>query len=197
MVLNKLRPELEKISSSLALPLFKIGLKPHHLTIAGLLLSCLSLLSFLLERPYGHLALISAIILSSLMDVLDGALARISKTVSKKGSFTDSLADRIADTIFILAVLPLGTASSLSSLLFLATSLIVSYTRAKGESLGVTLSGVGLMERGERIILLIIALAIDIPFNGFLEYALWAGSLLNIYTIVQRARSVMKAIASS
>jgi CDP-diacylglycerol--glycerol-3-phosphate 3-phosphatidyltransferase len=107
----------------------------------------------------GHLHLaIVLLILTGFHDLLDGPVAKASGTVSVRGAFFDSVTDRVADILILggvawyLASTHPGHAVLLPFAVLGATSL-VSYQRAKAESLGISARG-GLMERAERMILL-------------------------------------------
>ena len=95
------------------------------------------------------------LLISSLLDMVDGLVARTHGRVSRLGAFLDSTCDRIADFLFILGLYLLlkDDMCRIMLLTLLFGSNLVSYARARAESLGVTtMSGVGLMERPERII---------------------------------------------
>ena len=99
-----------------------------------------------------------------LMDTLDGVVAKAAGTASKRGAFFDSVADRVADALIFGGMawyLASGHNPRLALLPFaiLGVSAVISYERAKAESLGYDAKG-GLMERAERLILLGIALAL-------------------------------------
>jgi CDP-diacylglycerol--glycerol-3-phosphate 3-phosphatidyltransferase len=131
----------------------------------------------------GGLALV---ILAALPDMLDGALAKASNTASQRGAFFDSVVDRVTDSILFggvawyfaseksahLALLPMA---------IMGVSSLISYERAKAESLGLNAKG-GLMERAERIIVLCIGLL----FGSFLVLILWIMLGLTIATAIQR-----------
>lgn len=119
-------------------------------------------------------------------DLLDGAVAKAAGPGTPRGSFIDSVADRVSDALLLggvawylaanrgaeLAVLPLGV---------LAATMLVSYERAKAESLGFDARG-GLMERGERMV----ALGIGLLFDGALVVVLWLMFFLTSFTALQR-----------
>ena len=101
-----------------------------------------------------------------LMDTLDGVVAKAAGTASKRGAFFDSVADRVADALIFGGMawyLASGHDPRLALLPFaiLGVSAVISYERAKAESLGYDAKG-GLMERAERLILLGIALALHV-----------------------------------
>jgi CDP-diacylglycerol--glycerol-3-phosphate 3-phosphatidyltransferase len=128
------------------------GTSPHALTTLGLALSAAAGLS----AGYGSFTAAGILYLSSgILDVLDGRVARRSGRSSRSGALFDSVCDRwgefaiLAGLAFALRVHNTGLASVL---LATAGSQMVSYTRARAEGLGVSLS-VGLMQRSERIVL--------------------------------------------
>lgn len=163
--------------------LHRTGLAPDHLTVAGLLFAAGSALAIGSGRLGLGLALLIA---SALPDLLDGALAKASGTASQRGAFFDSVADRIADSLVLggfgwylasargghWAVLPLA---------LLGASQLVSYERAKAESLHIEAKG-GLMERAERVVALCVSLAFSVAMVPILAAML----ALTLLTAVQR-----------
>jgi CDP-diacylglycerol--glycerol-3-phosphate 3-phosphatidyltransferase len=132
-----------------------------------------------------------------LMDTLDGVVAKAAGTASKKGAFFDSVADRVADGLIFGGVawyLASGRDPRLAVLPFaiVAVSALISYERAKGESLGYDAKG-GLMERAERLILLGVALLMNVIF-GQLVFVSLLGLLLALsaMTAVQRFAKVWR-----
>lgn len=128
------------------------GTSPHTLTSVGLALSVAAGTAV----AYGSFIAAGVLYLSSgILDVLDGRVARRSGRSSKAGALFDSVCDRwgefavLAGLAFALRVHNVGLAAVL---LATAGSQMVSYTRARAEGLGVSLS-VGLMQRSERIVL--------------------------------------------
>jgi len=103
------------------------------------------------------------VLLGGAADIFDGRIARARGLVSKAGAFLDSTLDRFAETFaFVgLAVWYRSTPwGALMTVLALGGSLLVSYTRARGEGLGVHYKG-GLMQRAERLVLLALASLLD------------------------------------
>ncbi|HEX8696870.1 MAG TPA: CDP-alcohol phosphatidyltransferase family protein [Longimicrobium sp.] len=105
------------------------------------------------------------VMLGGLLDIADGHVARAAGLQSKFGSFYDSTTDRIAEVVVFLGILSLylGKEPNLGApwmayvvAAAIAGSLMVSYVRAKAESVGIDCR-VGLMQRAERIILLVVA----------------------------------------
>ncbi len=103
------------------------------------------------------------VLLGGLADVLDGRLARARGLVSPAGAFLDSALDRFAETFALAGVAVYFAASPwrvLAAVLALGGSLLVSYTRARGEGLGIEFRG-GVMQRAERLVLLALASLLD------------------------------------
>jgi len=119
-------------------------------------------------------------------DVLDGAVAKASGTSSPRGAFFDSVVDRVSDTLVLggLAWYLASTHSAHAAILPLAilgASNLVSYERARAESLGFTARG-GLMERAERMI----AIGLGLLFSAILIPLLWLMLALTLFTAIQR-----------
>jgi CDP-diacylglycerol---glycerol-3-phosphate 3-phosphatidyltransferase len=138
----------------------ELGLTPDFYNFAGLLLG---LLSGILIAD-GKLPLAGwAIASGGICDILDGRIARLTGVASAYGDFVDATFDRFVEAFTFLGFVVLLRTSPLAVFLAsaaMAGSLLVSYTRARGEVLGVTCSG-GLMQRGERLLLACLACLFD------------------------------------
>ena len=135
--------------------LIQLKLKPNHVTFMGFVSSLLAGVSFAYYPFFGGLFTL----LTGLFDTLDGSLARTLGQNKKYGAFLDSVLDRYTELIIYLGIwcyfYRQGTATpliSLTMLLILFGSLMVSYTRARAEGLGVRCLA-GIFQRGERIVL--------------------------------------------
>jgi phosphatidylglycerophosphate synthase len=133
------------------------GLKPNHLTFSGFLCSLLTLPAFGYSLWLGGIVLL----LSGLMDTMDGSLARMTNQKSPAGAFLDSVLDRYSDFFMVVGVWlyfqrhphPWDFLIELFLFLFLSGAFLVSYSRARGEGLGLSVS-IGLFGRAERVVLL-------------------------------------------
>jgi CDP-diacylglycerol--glycerol-3-phosphate 3-phosphatidyltransferase len=146
------------------------------------------------------------VVVSGLLDILDGHVARRTGRSSRAGAFLDSVTDRwgelviAAALVFALRGSALGTAAALAAI---AGAQMVSYTRARGESLGIQLDG-GTMQRPERIVAVSAALLLGGighgtgAFDGELVMALILGALgiWTCITALQRLRDGMRALAT-
>jgi CDP-diacylglycerol--glycerol-3-phosphate 3-phosphatidyltransferase len=173
-----------------------VGLKLHRYGVTADLLTATGLISATATAvavATGHLHLaIVLLILTGLHDLLDGPVAKASGTSSVRGAFFDSVTDRVADALILggvawyLASTHPGHLALLPFAILGATSL-VSYQRAKAESLGLSARG-GLMERAERMILL----GIGFLSPSFLVPVLWVMLALTMVTAVGRFAKVWR-----
>jgi CDP-diacylglycerol--glycerol-3-phosphate 3-phosphatidyltransferase len=161
----------------------RTGLSPDHLTALGLILAVPTAIVI----ASGHLWIgLVLLVASAIPDLLDGALAKASGRSSVRGAFFDSVADRVTDGLVLSGVAWYLQSTHhghlfLLPMAVLAASLLISYERAKAESLGFDAKG-GLMERAERIIVLCVGLLL-----GFLLVPLlWAMLGLTLITAAQR-----------
>ena len=180
---GRFRSSVDRGVSPFGEALKRTRLTPDHLTALGLVLAVPSAVAVASGRLILGLALF---ICSAIPDLLDGALAKASGTASTRGAFFDSVADRVSDALILggiawyLQSRHHGHAAMLPFAI-LAVSTLISYQRAKAESLGYSAKG-GLMERAERIVVLCIGLA----FSVALVPLLWAMLVLTGVTAVQR-----------
>jgi CDP-diacylglycerol--glycerol-3-phosphate 3-phosphatidyltransferase len=157
------------------------------LTYTGFVLTALT--AVLLARGnfvWGALMLTVA----SLFDMLDGSLARATKQSSKFGAFIDSTLDRYSESITFLALAffysrtPATRTELVLIVVILIGSLMVSYTRARAEALQIECK-VGILQRPERIVLLIAGL-----LTGWMAPVLWVMAVLTNFSAFQRIYEV-------
>lgn len=180
---GRFRSGVDRAVQPIGRALRRTGLAPDHLTALGLLMAIPTAWAI----ATGRLGLgLGLLIGSAVPDLLDGALAKASGRGSIRGAFFDSVADRVTDTLVLggLAWYLLDTHRGHIALLpmaVLGASLLVSYERAKAESLGYEAKG-GLMERAERVVVLCAALA----FSVLMIPLLWLMLGLTVVTAAQR-----------
>lgn len=165
------------------------GISPNGVTLIGFLMTAVVALLLAL----GHLRLAGALlIVAAVFDAIDGALARILNQVTRFGAFLDSTVDRFSEAAIFLGVLIhfYGQGASTEVILTYITivgSLMVSYTRARAEGVGISIRG-GLLTRFERFVILIILLLLN-----QLTLALWILAPLTNFTALQRIWLVWRA----
>jgi CDP-diacylglycerol--glycerol-3-phosphate 3-phosphatidyltransferase len=160
----------------------RTGISPNGVTIIGFLL--MVVVGLVLSQGYLQLAGV-LLILAAFFDAIDGALARMQDRVTPFGAFFDSTLDRYAEVAIFLGILIYFLRQGASTeviLTYIAIvgSLMVSYTRARGEGLGVSIRG-GLLSRLERMAILVVLLLIN-----QLSIALWILAPLTNLTALQR-----------
>ncbi|MCS4541241.1 MAG: CDP-alcohol phosphatidyltransferase family protein [Euryarchaeota archaeon] len=149
-MLSKYKEQGDRIFGGLGRALGDLGLTPNMITFLSFICATLVGVAFALK----FLLLAGLLtILTGFFDVLDGVTARVTKQTTKFGGVFDSILDRYSEVIIFAGIIWYGV-NWIIGLLALAGSLLVSYTRAKGEILGIQMSGVGFAERLERLILL-------------------------------------------
>ena len=198
MVSSRLKEWFQGVVQPLAHLLLNIGLKPNHLTLMGVSASTLSALCYInLHRsPWMPLAASMFLLLSGLMDALDGVLARLGGAASPLGGLLDSLADRYSDSVVLASITMAGLCHPAYGLAALIGSLLVSYSRARAEVEGVSMAGVGLAERGERIILLSASTLLTYLWAEALPLSILILALLTHLTVLQRALHAYRALKS-
>jgi len=195
-VLNKFRKSLEPILEKIGVLFSSTGLSPNTLSLIGFLITIISSIIFgvntLQLDPTINFSAIGSLVLlvGGFFDVIDGSVAKVTKKISRKGSFLDSTLDKISETIIFLGIAIGGLANPILCLLAVSSSLLVSYTRSRAETLGIDLSGVGFGERAERI--LILAVMGLLPFPNSLEYGVIIIIVISIITIIQRIYKALK-----
>jgi archaetidylinositol phosphate synthase len=132
------------------------------------------------------------LLISGFFDVIDGSVARATKQTSKKGAFLDSSFDKISEAIIFIGIAVGNLANPILCMIALSLSIIVSYVRARAESLGVELKGIGIGERAER--LLIIAIIGMVPVIGAMQWAVIVVSVVAGLTLIQRIAVASKKL---
>ena len=186
LVGTKARPKLKKILEPFGRFGDRIGLTPNKITLIGFSVSWLTgilmVLSQLLTNLYRTIEIVPgfkyitsqdlrillltfvliSFFLSGFFDVWDGAVARYQGMVTKFGGFLDSLLDRYSDAIYIFSMIFAGYCDIYVGITAAIGSLLVSYTRARAEAGGLETkhTAIGIAERSERIIILLVAIFI-------------------------------------
>ena len=182
MLTDRVRQWSRGIINPIARVVSRTGISPNGITVIGFLL--MVGVGLVLSQGYLRLAGV-LLIVAALFDALDGALARLQDRVTPFGAFFDSTMDRYAEAAVFLGVLIYFLRESASTeviLTYIAIigSLMVSYTRARGEGLGVSIRG-GLLSRLERMVILVLFLLLN-----QLAIALWILAPLTNLTALQR-----------
>jgi CDP-diacylglycerol--glycerol-3-phosphate 3-phosphatidyltransferase len=186
MTIRSRRPHLvARLADPPGRALARLGVRPNTLTSLGLVLTAAAAVAVGLGAPILGGSLLLA---GGLMDMFDGSVARVSGTSTPFGGFYDSVSDRLSDGI-ILAGIAFAVADRPRLLALTLASLVLaevtSYIRARAESIDLECD-VGLLERAERAMLLILGLLVA----PLLEPVLWLLAIGGAVTVVQRIHHV-------
>lgn len=180
-MLNNLRDTLQPILEKIGKAFASTGLSPNFWTLVGLVFALASALVYGLGIEFGLIIGGILLLISGFFDMVDGQVARATGKTSQKGSYLDSMFDKIAEVAIFLGLLIGGYAEPYLVMLAITLSLLVSYARAKSDTLNIKLQGVGIGERAER--LLVIAV---IGIIGYMEPAVIIVVIIAGITLIQR-----------
>jgi CDP-diacylglycerol--glycerol-3-phosphate 3-phosphatidyltransferase len=215
LVTPSARVRVRELATPVALALGRVGLTPNALTVIGFLGTCVAAFA---AANQSWLAAGVLVLVFGIFDLFDGALARATNQVSRLGAFLDSTFDRAGEAIVYIGIaagcVALGfREGAILAASAMAAAFMVSYVRAKSESLGFTpgtrMANVGLMPREVRVAILGVGLILangpiyevppvgagcmgvcDFPQGGSLTVALFAIALGSIITVIQRVLHV-------
>jgi CDP-diacylglycerol--glycerol-3-phosphate 3-phosphatidyltransferase len=183
------REAVERAVDPVGAGLHNAGITANALTVVGIAGSTAAAVSIGSGRLRLGLVLL---IVGAVPDLLDGAVAKAAGPTSRRGAFFDSTADRVSDTVVLCGVTWYFVADdrglvTMVPVAVMAVSWLVSYQRAKAESLGFDAKG-GVMERAERVI----ALCVGLAFPSLLEEVLWVMLVLTSVTAGQRFAKIWR-----
>ena len=196
MLSRTLKKQAGKALDPLGKAIGKLGIRPNHITIAGLILTFYAAW-FLYNKDIYYAFLVGLI--ASLFDGADGLVARATGTSSIRGGYLDAVIDRYADCVAFGALILCGWMEPIEGLDFisgevwaiiaLAGAFQTSYSRAAAERLGVTQEGIGIIERPERWFLLGMGILIGELLGDVETIITWVVAFLAIFgniTVLQR-----------
>lgn len=187
---------MRRVARTLLRPVGSID--PNAVTCTGSLLNAVAAYLAFHER---FLAAAIVFLIGSLMDALDGAVAKVTGRVSAFGAFLDSTLDRVSEGL-VLGGLGLMFANRddehrlwfvAACFVAIAASYLTSYTRAKAESLGVQCKG-GLASRVERVVVLTAGLLLATWWFVAIEVAVAVLAVTAALTVIQRVIHVQRAL---
>lgn len=189
MLTEKLREEFKWLSDKIGEIFGKNGLSPNFFTFLILVFGFIA--AYFIYLGYFKLA-IFFILISGLMDFIDGAVAKVNKKETKFGGLFDSVADKTSELSWYLAFglfnPQLWLGSFLASSTFMLSSYISKHAKASGGK-----SGGGIMERKERLTLIILGLL----FINYLSYILYLIAFFSFITALWRFFRNYKILQSS
>ncbi len=177
-MLEVFRESISNLMDRIATKIIALGMNANAITILGLAVSILVFYALYIRDSFvgGFLILVAGF-----FDILDGAVARKMGEAGMIGSFLDSVVDRVEDGL-ILVGMGIYSGDLLAGALAVHASMLVSYIRAKAESLGIEGTQYSLVGRAERIIL-----AAMFCISGYVEVGLMLIVILSYLTAIERA----------
>lgn len=181
------REPVARAVDPLGVRLHRVGITANILTVSRVVMA--SVAAVVIGAGYLRLGLFG-VLFAALPDLLDGAVAKAAGPTSRRRAFFDSTADRVSDTLITGGVIWFFLADNgglvvMVPVAVMGVSWLISYQRAKAESLGFDAKG-GIMERAERVIVLCVGLA----FPQILEAVMWLMLLFTLMTASQRFAQV-------
>src|SRR5436190_6173661 len=185
-----------RIIDAMTRGLASLGIAPNILTTTGVVINMgCGVLFAIGEFWWAGIVLIVA----NLFDMLDGNVARLSGRVTKYGSFLDSTLDRLSDMVAFFGVMIFYARSTPQHSVVnmglagtgMIASVLVSYTTARSEALGVK-ANIGFLQRPERVVLLIIGALSTWDwesqnwFANRMPQVLWVLAVGSVWTLIQR-----------
>ena len=192
-MLSHYKTPFQRLGDPVARVLLRAHVRPNHLTVVGLGVSIVAACAI----AQGRLRVAALLLaVAGLCDFFDGSLARLANRVSAFGAFLDSVVDRYSDLVVLLGVVlyderGVDTRGVLVTLLTLVGTIMVSYTKARAQSIGVACE-IGLMERPERLIVLIAGATFNV-----LTPAMVVLAILTNVTALQRIFYTRRAAAAA
>ncbi len=186
-----------RFSQSVAKKTFgRTGISPNYLTVSGSLLNLVAAILIVSDHWFSAATIF---LIGSLLDSLDGAVAKVTGKETKFGAFLDSTLDRVSEGFVIAALgIVFAHADNLIAVgacfVALASSYLVSYTRARAESLNVQCKG-GLASRTERVFLITVGLLLTgLGVEHAIDVVIYMLASAAALTVIQRVVHVRKVL---
>ncbi len=194
-MLTKLKQRIQALMAYEAQLARQIGLTPNLTSALGILAAIASAILYASPQfyPFNLVAASLFLLISGFFDALDGVIARLCGKVTVFGGYLDSMLDRYADALVLTGIILGHYGEVLWGSLALMGSLLVSYSRARAEAAGVKMETIGLAERAERILIIVIASLLTLIWIHALWWSIVLLAMLTNLTVLQRAVYFRKA----
>ena len=197
-MLSRLQYLVEGWFESSAAVFKKAGFSPNTLTLLGFMLTVVtaSLYYERLSPSWVWLLAVILVCLGGFFDALDGAMARRYLQVSRIGGILDSVLDRVGEIAIYTSVALGGLVDFRLCMWALSAALMVSYVRARVEVEGVRLKGVGVAERPERLLLLLVFTLLIPLYAGSMAWGVSLIAILSSATVIERVYRASRALSA-
>ena len=192
MVLYKKRDSFSNVSIKIGIVFSKLGLSPNQWTMLVILPTLVSLY-FILERQF--LAAAAFLLISAFLDLVDGSVARVMGKVTRLGAYLDTVMDRYVEAVILLGLLFVGlpgfyVPAYVWIFLFFFGSFMTTYAKAAAKEKDLVEKEIkgGLLERGERLIILFLGILLAHFSPSYLTYIIVILAVLTNLTALQRIR---------
>lgn len=183
-MLGRFRAKYQQMISPLGKALAKYGFSPNFMTAFSLLMAFFSFYFYSIEWVLWGAFLI---MLTGFFDMLDGAIARAIGKTTKFGATLDHVVDRYAEFLILFGIVYGSFTKWFWGVFTLFGMLMASLTRAKAESVGGLEScAVGIAERQEKLLILILGSILNVFYKEALNYAVILVGILSNITVIQR-----------
>lgn len=196
MIQRRFKAPVTAFITPICRALLRIGLSANAITVIGAAGATFSSIYFFARGEFFLGTLLVS--LFALSDLLDGTMARISKTDGTRwGALLDSTLDRVSDAAIAIGIwiylFDEGSDLHLVAIAALFLGSLIPYIRAKAESLGIECS-VGFAERPERLIILLVGTGLfGLGLDFALGLSLWLLVFISLITVIQRMKVVHQA----
>lgn len=187
-MLTKLKKQIQALLTTEAAFAHRIGLTPNAVSGFGVVMALFAAIVYWKASLNMFLPMLAALflLLSGFCDALDGIIARSYGQTTVFGGFLDSLLDRYADAAVLTGIILGGLADPSWGLIAIIGTLLVSYTRARAEAAGVRMESIGIAERAERILILLVASLVALVWLDALWWSIVLLAFLTNLTVLQR-----------
>jgi archaetidylinositol phosphate synthase len=196
-LLTKLKKRVQEMLGAEAVIAYKLGFTPNKISIVGFILSLASAAAYAVAPVRLTLFLVLAVVFmlaSGFCDAMDGIVARMFNQASTFGAFFDSVLDRYADVAIYAGIIIGGLCEPIWGLAALASSVLVSYTRARAVGVGVKMESVGFAERAERMLILGVFTVAAVFYLPALNIGMIILAVFTSLTVIQRVYHVFKVL---
>ena len=204
-MLTKLKQQIQQMLTTEAKIAHNLGFTPNTISILGFILAIASAGAYAVtttQLPWLLLLATFFLLASGFCDTMDGIVARTYKQTTVFGGFFDSVLDRYADAAVYSGIIIAGLSNAalggfwgpIFGLTTLSGSMLVSYTRARAEAVGIKMESVGFAERAERMLILAVVSIIGYFWLPALGFGIALLAIISNLTVIQRALHVYKTL---
>ncbi len=174
---------------------YKARFRPNQISALGIIFATVSSFLYWLAGTlsFGEYSEQASMILapmflsiSGFCDALDGALARLYGKTTTFGGFLDSLLDRYAESAIYFGIIVGGLSDVSWGIVALVGSVLVSYARARSEAAGIKMETVGVAERADRLIIIVLGSLLNLIWVDAIRWCMVLLALLTNFTVLQR-----------